>query len=75
MQRDMNEAKDIGVDVYPDSQTELNILRGIQFIARVRAVVQWYSNVGYFVRLGHLGMIAVSHDEEGNFVIHLPKGE
>lgn len=62
-------------DIYPDSDTDLSIYRGVTFLKVVRAVIHWYSNVGYFVRLKNGHMIAVERSEEGEFQIHIPQGE
>jgi hypothetical protein len=62
-------------DVYTDSDTELSIYRGVQFLKAVRAVVRFYSNVGNFIRLKNGHMIAVHINEEGVYFINVPQNE
>jgi hypothetical protein len=62
----------VPIDEYPDSDTELKVYRGARFLKTVRAVIQWYSNVGYFIILGNKYMVAVSRDNEDSFTVNLP---
>jgi hypothetical protein len=59
-------------DIYPDSATTLVVLRGLVTVTRLRAVVHWTSNVGFFVRLPGGRMVAVSKQDDDTYLVNLP---
>ena len=59
-------------DEYSDSVDILTVIRKGKIVERVRAVIHYSSNVGYYIRTRKGVMLAVERDSDGVFSATLP---